>query len=83
MPDAIFIETTIPSYYVSRPSRNVIQLARQELTREWWDFHRSGYELYTSQVVLEEAADGDAIMAQDRLTLLAGIPLLDINDRVA
>jgi hypothetical protein len=81
--DAIYIETTIPSYYVSRPSRNVVQLARQELTREWWDFHRSRYDLFTSQVVLEEAADGEAVMAQDRLDLLAGIPLLDINDEVA
>ena len=42
--------------------------------------HRSKYELYTSQVVLEEAADGDAAMAKDRLNILAGIPLLDIND---
>jgi hypothetical protein len=53
------------------------------LTREWWDLHRAAYDLYTSQIVLEEAADGEAIMAQDRLNLLAGIPLLDINDDVA
>lgn len=83
MPDAIFIETTIPSYYVARGSRNVVHLARQELTREWWDFHRSAYELYTSQVVLEEAAEGDSVMAQARLSLLDGIPLLDISDEVA
>ena len=83
MPDAVFIETTIPSYYVARPSRNVVQLARQELTREWWDFHRASYDLYTSEVVLEEAADGDAVMAQQRLKLLASLPLLDISEHVA
>ena len=83
MPDAIFIETTVPSYDVARPSRNVVQLARQELTREWWDFHRAAYDLYTSEVVLEEAGDGDAIMAQQRLNLLVGIPLLDISEQVA
>ena len=59
MPDSVFIETTIPSYCVSRPSRNIVQLARQELTREWWDFYRTTYDLYTSQAVLEEAAGGD------------------------
>ena len=61
----------------------MVQLARQELTREWWEFHRTSYELYTSQVVLEEAADGDTGMAQNRLNLLAGIPLLDITEEVA
>ena len=83
MPDAVFIETTIPSYYVARASRNVVQLARQELTREWWDLHRAVYDLYTSEVVLEEAVDGDADMARQRLELLAGIPLLDISAEVA
>ena len=83
MPDALYIETTIPSYYVARPSRDVVQLARQELTREWWDQHRNAYELYTSQVVLDEAADGDPEMARDRLNLLGGLPLLDISEEVA
>jgi hypothetical protein len=40
MPHSIFIETTIPSYCVARPSRDLLQLARQELTREWWDTQR-------------------------------------------
>ena len=83
MPDAVFIETTIPSYYVAKPSRNVVQLARQELTREWWDSRRTAYDLYTSEVVLEEAADGDAVMAGKRVTILAGIQLLDIDEQVA
>ena len=80
MPDAIFIETTIPSYYVARPSRNVIQLARQELTRKWWDFHRHDFELHTSQVVLEEAADGEIGMAHQRLALLSSVPLLSLDE---
>ncbi len=83
MPDAVFIETTIPSYYVARPSRNLVQLARQELTREWWCFHRTAYDLYTSQVVLDEAGDGDAAMAQDRLKLLEEVRLLDIDAQVS
>ena len=80
MPDAIFIETTIPSYYVARPSRNVIQLARQELTRKWWDFHRHHFQLHTSQVVLEEAADGEIGMAHQRLALLSGVFLLSLDE---
>ena len=82
MPATVFIETTIPSYYVARPSRNILQLARQELTREWWDFQRSSYELYTSEVVREEAAEGDSILAEARLSILAGMMLLNIDEQV-
>jgi hypothetical protein len=39
--------------------------------------------LYTSEAVLEEAGEGDSLMADARLRLLAGIPLLDINEQVA
>jgi hypothetical protein len=82
VPHSIFIETTIPSLYVSRPSLNLLQLARQELTRQWWDFQRQQFDLFTSQLVLDEAADGEAAKASERLQVLAGIPLLDINQPV-
>ena len=82
MPHSIFIETTIPSYYVARPSRDLLQLARQELTREWWDYQRHHFDQRTSQVVLDEAALGEPVKASERLQLLAGIPLLDINERI-
>jgi hypothetical protein len=82
MPHSIFIETTIPSLYVSRPSRDLRQLARQDLTREWWDTRRQQFDLFTSQLVLDEAAEGEFAKAAERLQLLAGIPLLDLNDLV-
>jgi hypothetical protein len=31
----VYIETSIISYYAARPSRDLIALARQEITREW------------------------------------------------
>jgi len=82
MPHSIFIETTIPSYYVSRPSRDLLQLARQELTRDWWDGQRQQFDLFTSQLVFDEAADGEPGKASERLQLLAGIPFLDLNEQV-
>ena len=82
MPHSIFIETTIPSYYVSRPSQNLLQFARQELTREWWDARRHEFDLFTSQLVLDEASEGEPAKATERLELLAGLELLDLNEEV-
>lgn len=41
----IYIESTIPSYVVARPARDLLQAARQQLTRDWWDFQREQHEL--------------------------------------
>ena len=73
----IYIESTIPSYVVARPARDLLQAARQQLTRIWWDSQREKHELFTSQVVLEEIAAGERAMAQRRLQIMAGIAVLD------
>lgn len=72
----IFIETTIPSYLTARPARDIVQAARQQITRDWWDNHRHFHELFTSQAVLNEIAKGDATQAADRMDVLQEIPLL-------
>jgi hypothetical protein len=76
----IYIESTIPSYVVARPARDLLQAARQQLTRDWWDFQREKHELYTSQVVLDEISSGEAAMARQRIELMAEITLLDLTD---
>ena len=69
----IYIESTIPSYVVARPARDLLQAARQQLTKDWWDLKREKHELFTSQVVLDEIAGGKAAMAKQRLMLMSGI----------
>lgn len=83
MLESVFIETTIPSYYVARPSRNLVQAARQQLTIEWWDYHRRKFRLFTNQSVINEISRGDKKMAHARKLLLGDIPLVDLNDSVA
>ena len=78
----IFVETTIPSYLVARPARDVVQMARQHITREWWEHGRVGHELFTSQIVLDEASAGDPALARARLELLAPLALLEISEPV-
>jgi predicted nucleic acid-binding protein len=74
------IETSIVSYLTARPSRDLLVAAHQQITVVWWDQQRASYDLFTSQAVLTEAGAGDPEAAQRRLTVLEGLPLLDVTD---
>jgi len=78
----LYIETTIPSYLTARRSRDLRLAADQETTEEWWETRRHEYELFTSEVVEVEAAEGDAAMAEARLRALDGIPRLPAQPEV-
>ncbi|TLZ32205.1 MAG: type II toxin-antitoxin system VapC family toxin [Gammaproteobacteria bacterium] len=80
MPPRVYLETSLVSYAVGRRSRDLITLANQELTREWWETERQNYELFISELVLREVEVGDPDMAQRRLVLLASLPLLSIPE---
>lgn len=75
----IYIETTIPSYLVARPARDIVQAARQQLTRDWWSLRKDRHDLFTSQIAIDEAAEGDPESAARRLEILNGISLLTLN----
>jgi hypothetical protein len=77
--DKVYIETSIVSYASAWPSRDIETAARQQQACDWWTTERSKFDLVTSQLTLNEAAAGDAIAAADRLKLLAGLPLVEIN----
>lgn len=36
MKESIYIEISVVSYYVSKPSRDIIVLAHHQITSEWW-----------------------------------------------
>jgi len=76
----IYIESTIPSYVVARPARDLLQAARQQLTRDWWELKREKHELFTGQLVLDEIAFGEPEMAQRRRELVAGLTLLESTE---
>ena len=79
----MYLETTIPSYLTSRPSRDLIIAGHQQVTRDWWENRRGDFEIYISQLVLDEAAAGDPAAARERLKLLRPLPMLDITPDVA
>jgi hypothetical protein len=83
MKSRLYLETTIPSYLTSRPSRDLIVAGRQQITRDWWDERRGAFQLYISQLVIDEVGAGDPAAARDRLRVLQDLPLLDITFEVA
>lgn len=73
----VYIETSIISYLTARPSRDVVTLARQELTRAWWVTDRHRFDLYTADVVIGEASEGHDEAVRKRLATLNEIPALE------
>lgn len=78
----VYVETTIVSYLTSRPSRDIIILAHQARTRQWWEEERGKYRLFVSPFVLEEAERGDAEAARRRIEALAEVPSLEPHPRI-
>lgn len=77
--ESVYLETTIVSYLSARPSRDLVLAAKQQTTRDWWELRRAQFDLHISQIVLDEASEGDQDAAARRAELLTGLPMLDVS----
>jgi predicted nucleic acid-binding protein len=75
---SVYIESSVISYLVARPSRDLVVAGHQAVTAEWWDNHRLRYDVYVSPLVVEEISAGDASAAEERLRVIADIPSVSI-----
>ena len=78
MKPKVYVETTIVSYLTAWPSREIVRAAQQEVTRDWWSV-RDVFDLYASQIVIDEAAAGDPEAAARRLKALQGLQVLGVT----
>jgi len=78
----LYLETTIPSYLVSSPSRDLIVAAHQQITNEWWANKKDDFDIYISQFVFDESSAGDRQLASERIKIISKFPKLDITDDV-
>lgn len=76
----VYIETSIVSYLTARPTSDLVAAAWQKATVDWWESQRDRFDLFTSDVSIEEASRGDSTAAASRLSALAGLPLLELTD---
>jgi len=82
MKPKLYLETSVISYLTARLSSDLIVAAHQKITYEWWDNRRVEFDLYTSELVIEEAGRGDPQAAAKRLKSLEKISLLVLNQEI-
>ena len=78
--EKVYIETSFVSFLSSKPSRNLLAAAWQQVSLDWWEHRRLLFDLYTSELVIDEAKRGDESAAEQRLSYLEQLPVLNITD---
>ena len=78
----IYIETSVVSFLTARPTGDLLAAAWQKITVDWWDVQRNRFDLYTSDVTVEEAGRGNPEAGALRLGALSGIPILPTTEAV-
>lgn len=72
----VYIETSIVSHATARVSSDAATAVLQDQARRWMDEQAPQYELVTSQLVIDEASDGDPDAASRRLAMLDPIQVI-------
>lgn len=74
-----YLDSNVISYLTARPSRDVLTLGHQQVTREWWESQRHAFDLHVSELVLFEIGRGDMAAAESRLAFVRDLPILRIT----
>jgi len=74
----VYIEPTVVSYLVARPSNNPVLSARQEASRQLWEDYADRFDFVISNIVSNEVRLGDANAAQRRLEIISSLTVLEI-----
>ena len=82
MSETVYIETSVIGYLTARSTKNLIIAGNIETTRDWWQNRRNDFDLYISQVVVDEVGKGDTEIAWKRLEIINGLPLVELNQSV-
>ena len=78
----VYVETSIPSFYVEgRAAPDIV--ARRNWTPQWWADAAKRYELVTSPAVLDELTGDIPERSAQRLALVHGLPLLPVEPAIA
>lgn len=82
MKPTVYVETSVISYLISRPSRDLVVAAHQEVTRQWWTAAAVRFDLLISPMVQDEIAQGDPDAVRARLAASINLRVLPFSDSV-
>ena len=74
----VYLETTVISYLVGRPSSDPTLASWQQITRQLWEEFVDEFTFVISPVVLTEASQGNPEAAQRRLEVLSHLRVLEV-----
>lgn len=77
--ESVYIETTILSYLVANPARDIVIAGHQQTTQLWWSTRRSVFDCFISQVVIDEISAGDPSEVQKRLAVAGTLNALTVT----
>jgi hypothetical protein len=83
MKPKVYIETSVISYLASRETNKIPAAAWRQATLDWWSSQRLRFDLFTSELVVEESEQGHPDATQRRLDALADIPRLSVSSGVS
>lgn len=69
------------SFLTARPSKDVVLAGHQASTHFFWD-RKSDYELFISDMVIQECEKGDPDCVQSRIQSIKGVPVLNVDKEV-
>ena len=78
----VYIESTVISYLVARPSGNPILASRQRASRQLWEDYADRFEFVISPIVRDEIQRGDVIAAQQRVEMVSSLTVLEVLPEV-
>ena len=73
----VYLEPTVVSHLVARPSNDAILAAWQRASRQLWEDYADRFEFVISRVVRVEIQRGDATAAQQRLAVVSRLTVLE------
>ena len=80
MKPSVYLETSFISYLTGPTSQNIITAANQHITREWWENRRFEFDLFVSELVIDEIRQGRVTESAKRLAILKDIPTLTLDN---
>jgi len=80
MKQKVYIETSVISYLVARPSKNIVMAGHQVTTQDMWNIINN-YDIYISDIVIQEASKGDKKQSSLRLEAINSFKILEEMSR--